>query len=233
MPNWAGSWTHLLWFFLGSLSLSHLCFYLIRPSEGAHRCFTYLAVALGGLSLVPTTFQSNAQIATIQRNALAPRLATDRELIVDQIGWAQRFVCGNPFVRTADSPPNFDQIEEDRRAACQMMSLIANTEDSWLAPTGQARFPAIPPRISSQPDLSDTVTYVERAIREYNSDALEMRRLEASTQTTWIEISLAVNGPYIAALAFSLALATVAFPASPHRKRKAPSQSRDKAKPTR
>jgi hypothetical protein len=188
---------------------------MTRAQPTVHKVASYTAVALGGTALISGAFQANAQIAKWQKDALQPKLEAERSMLIDNLNWAVEFECGRHFVRDEYSPPNLEAMNAKTGEACTVLRLLRQRQGAWISPGRMVNLrPLTRPPFDAK-FLSSEMETVKQTATDYNNVVREFVTLERVGSSTPAETTLTIFGPFVAALALALGLATIAFPPKP------------------
>lgn len=211
LPEWAGNLQLLILVTTLSLIASHLAFWRF-PNGRWRQVANYIAVALGGVSLMSAGFQSRAQLADIRYQSLTDIAQSDRERIIEYLSDVKHLTCDIHYRRSNDSPFYFDDLVRDQNLGCQAaQSLIANSQ-KWITNSDEAI--SMPPygqdRMAKKYGRDDFI-FVYKAIADYNAVVNLRRAYFKDKKNSEFQIFLSIFGPYLAAIALSIGLGNAAF----------------------
>jgi hypothetical protein len=216
LPVWAGDLKALAWVTIIALLASHALFWRFR-SRRLHQIANYVAVLIGGLSLISAGYQSRAQLADVRYQALSDRENASRERIRENLTDTAHLMCDLHYERSPDSPANFDQLVADQNRGCRAAQRLLADAGRWITTSDDPI--AIPrygqERLATRAALDDFL-FVRKAVADYNAVAKVRKSYARLKQPSIPEVELAKIGPFLAALAFSLALGSLAFQARDH-----------------
>lgn len=211
LPDWAGNLHALMWVTAISFIVSHVVLWRWR-SPRLHFAANYAAIAIGGLSLMSAAFQARGQLAGLRYDAITPRFDADRDRIKESLESARHLLCDIRYQRSPDSPSNFNQLVAEQDVGCAAARRLIARAPVWITSTDEPiKVPRLGQEAAKLKSSKEDFAFVYRAVADYNEDAVLRQAYGRQKRTSDWEIPLAVFGPYLAAIAFSLALAVVTF----------------------
>lgn len=211
MPDWAGDLHALGWATAIFLAVAHVVLWRWR-SERLHFAANYAAIVIGGFSLISSAFQARAELAGVRYEMVTPRLDASRDRIREALHDTRHLLCDIHYRKSENSPANFDQLVAEQNVGCKAARrLIANSR-SWITETDASI--AVPAYGQEQAKLrfsKENFETIYSAVARYNEDAKVRQAYARQKRTSGGQIPLAVFGPFLAALAFSIALAALTF----------------------
>lgn len=202
IPSWMGNGWTLTWFTVGSLFLSHAVSYFLA-NEKIRLSLAYMSLLLGGAALLTSFHSALGTVNTQKSQFAAANLESAQVDVHKEILAAEHYLCSFKGMRTANSPPSFDEIEEQRKLACQLFGAIKHYADTEWDPK-KAVF---------APPNANTVSIYDHVWRqsfdrldqvvEIHAKALEaLQRLQPEPWLFWSALE-----PFIIALSWSMGLA--------------------------
>lgn len=211
LPDWAGNLHTLMWVTAIAFVISHFVLWYWR-SPRLHFAANYAAIAIGGLSLMSAAFQARGQLAGLRYEVTTPRFDAERERIKESVESARHLLCDIRYQRSKESPPNFDQLIAEQDVGCAAARQLIARSREWITTSDEPiRVPRMGQEAAKLKSSKGDFEFVHKSVADYNKDAVIRQAYGRQKRTSDWEIPLAVFGPFLAAIAFSLALAGLTF----------------------
>lgn len=211
LPDWAGNLHTLMWVTAIAFVIAHLVLWRWR-SPRLHFAANYAAIAIGGLSLMSAAFQARGQLAGLRYEVITSRFDAERERIKESVESARHLLCDIRYQRSKDSPSNFDQLIAEQDVGCAAARQLIARSQEWITTTDEPiKVPHMGQEAAKLKSSRDDFEFVYKAVADYNKDAIIRQAYGRQKRTSDWEIPLAVFGPFLAAIAFALALAGITF----------------------
>ncbi|MQX25035.1 hypothetical protein GHJ84_29680 [Sinorhizobium meliloti] len=210
LPSWMGNGFSILAFTVFMFIIGHAAFY-VWGNEQLRKIIAYAALLVGGGTILTSFVTSESVVNSTKSELLSYPLNRSAKDLEDRIGGSISYLCGFNAVKLPSSPPNFDEIEAERRQACDIVKEFGRyARSEWKR---EGHLFVVPD--AGQRDVTDVVwknsveTVVEAA-KYYNSIVDEMNALKPERWLFWAAVE-----PFL--LAFSWCAGLVAM--GPTRKR--------------
>lgn len=207
VPEWMGSGYVLGLFTTIVFILSHLIS-MILTSDRVRHALTYLALFLGGAALLTSYHTALGTVGEVKAKLLMDRLTRAEEDIVREIATGENYLCNFKGVRSAFSPPNFDEIESMRNSACATFQALRTyaTQD-WQR--GETKFspPDVGLKLITDPVWRQSAERLETVVREHDAVVASLAEVKPSPWLFWAALE-----PFIISASWCLGLALMVPP---------------------
>jgi len=153
------------------------------------------------------------------------------DLLVEGIQSERDYLCELHYVRSAESPRNFDELVKNQEEGCVLIARVLSRSKGWLSSQSKVSLP----ELTQPPFKTDMerqwVRFIQQELSRYNASENEAEILRGVADPVPAELMVLIYGPFALIAGFSLGLAGIMFPAakippkSAAQKRRAPTRA--------
>lgn len=208
-PEWMGNGWALTYFTCVFFIISHLISYFLK-SEKVRFLLTYAAIFMGGAALLTSFHSASSAMSAAKMKLASERVDRAGVEVKRAISATKNTVCGLSFISGPDSPPNFIEIETDRKSMCDMFTRLELYGSQEWNP--QSEF--TPPNVGLS-SIKSLVFRVWANDLQYASDEHQKARSEVILHRPQSWLFWTALEPFVISASWSLGLALMI----PHRRR--------------
>ncbi|MGS4989938.1 hypothetical protein ACVDG9_18390 [Roseibium sp. RP-7] len=206
VPEWMGNGWVLTWFTAVALVVSHLTAYLLTDRK-IRFWLAYSALFLGGAALLTSFHSAVGAVNSAKTELLADRLQRAGVDLIRDIAASKDFLCNFKGMRTPFSPPDFEEIETQRAAACNMFRQIKMyAETEWNSDGGAFVPPDVGLATVTDPVWKQSADRLGQVTTEYQILFDQLAEAQPQPWLFWSALE-----PFIISASWSLGLALMMF----------------------